>query len=209
MQDKKILIIISLLSILGIGFFTYNEVKPKPGTEIPDLGRGHVALGTKIDYNSNPPTSGPHFEVWTQAGVYDTPKEDRNLVHSLEHGYVIISYNCDKKQVSLPGFISQVNAQQQMQVLSTQTEATVSSQEAKPLSESFKSSDCQNLKEQLKKIYDDNGPSKIIVVPRPELDTRIALTAWRYLEEFDQFDKSRIEKFISAHKNQGPEKTVE
>ena len=164
-------------------------------------------MGTKVDYNSNPPTSGPHYEIWTQAGVYDAPKDDRNLVHSLEHGYVIISYNCDSEKSSF-NLIPQVFAQNMPIQMSPET-STSSTEEAKPLPESFKSSDCQTLKEQLKKIYDDNGPSKIIVIPRPELDAKIALTAWRYLDKFNDFDKSRIEKFISSHKNQGPEKTIE
>ena len=30
---------------------------------------------------------------------------------------------------------------------------------------------------------------KLIIVPRPQLDTTIALTAWTYLDTFDQFDE--------------------
>jgi hypothetical protein len=41
------------------------------------------------------------------------------------------------------------------------------------------------------------------------MDHRIALTAWRYIETMDSFDKSKIETFISGHINQGPEKTME
>jgi len=37
-------------------------------------------------------TSGPHYAEWTRAGIYNRAPEDGNLVHSLEHGYVIISY---------------------------------------------------------------------------------------------------------------------
>lgn len=45
-------------------------------------------------YNSDPPTSGWHYPQPASAGVYDTPIGDEFLVHSLEHGYVIMSYDC-------------------------------------------------------------------------------------------------------------------
>ena len=40
---------------------------------------------------------------------------------------------------------------------------------------------------------------EIIVSPYPEMDTKIALTAWTFLEAFDDYDEERIEAFISAH----------
>jgi hypothetical protein len=52
-------------------------------------------------YNSNPPTSGPHFAASFQAGFYEQDSVDSlpqfpvgYLVHNLEHGYVIFWYNC-------------------------------------------------------------------------------------------------------------------
>jgi hypothetical protein len=64
-----------------------------PGRRIPDLGQEHVAVGTPITYNSNPPTSGPHYPYWAGWGIYKNPPADEFLVHNLEHGGVIISYN--------------------------------------------------------------------------------------------------------------------
>ncbi len=69
--------------------------KPLLGDEIPDQGRGHVADGTQVQYNSNPPTSGQHYVKWITRGIYDKPQVDGNLVHSLEHGAVIVSYKSD------------------------------------------------------------------------------------------------------------------
>lgn len=92
---------------LFVGWFVYSESTkstttqttgtPKTVQKIADLGRTHVKVGEKVKYNSNPPTSGPHYADWKRAGVYDKPEPDGYLVHSLEHGYVIISYNCDAK----------------------------------------------------------------------------------------------------------------
>ena len=71
----------------------------KPGEAVPDLGRNHIAVGTQHEpYNSNPPTSGPHYEQWAKWGVYDEPVPDEQLIHNLEHGGIWISYRDKDKQ---------------------------------------------------------------------------------------------------------------
>jgi hypothetical protein len=45
-------------------------------------------------YRSNPPTSGPHASSPTRRGVYDEPVPRERLVHNMEHGGVVIWYNC-------------------------------------------------------------------------------------------------------------------
>ncbi|MBD2451589.1 DUF3105 domain-containing protein [Nostoc sp. FACHB-152] len=64
-----------------------------PGIRFPDLGQQHVEIGTSVTYNSNPPTSGPHYPYPAPWGIYIYPPADEFLVHNLEHGGVIISYN--------------------------------------------------------------------------------------------------------------------
>ena len=62
---------------------------PDPG------GRTHFAQGeTYDDYNSNPPTSGPHTAA-VAPGVYDAPVPKESAVHNMEHGQVVVWYNCD------------------------------------------------------------------------------------------------------------------
>ena len=41
---------------------------------------------------------------------------------------------------------------------------------------------------------------KVILAPYPQLDTKIALTAWTKLDKFNEFSKERIEKFIKAYR---------
>ncbi len=55
----------------------------------------HIPVGETYLYNTNPPTSGPHYAESAPAGFYEQPVADGYLVHSLEHGYVIIWYSCD------------------------------------------------------------------------------------------------------------------
>lgn len=69
--------------------------KPLMGEAITDQGRNHVPDGTKEDYNSNPPTSGPHYVNPQPGGIYDKSVPDGNLIHSMEHGAVILWYKSD------------------------------------------------------------------------------------------------------------------
>ncbi|GAB4204302.1 MAG: hypothetical protein OHK0022_29330 [Roseiflexaceae bacterium] len=63
---------------------------------IPDQGAGlhtRSLMEAHPDYNSNPPTSGWHYGGgWLQAQVYDQAQPDELMVHSLEHGMVVIHY---------------------------------------------------------------------------------------------------------------------
>ena len=45
-----------------------------------------------VDYRDNPPTIGPHWPTGfeAEAGLYSEPPADESLVHTLEHGRVII-----------------------------------------------------------------------------------------------------------------------
>jgi len=56
-------------------------------------GRTHLRAGQQITYNTDPPTSGPHYSVWVDPGFYDSAKSRSNLVHSMEHGMIVIHYD--------------------------------------------------------------------------------------------------------------------
>ena len=137
------------VGILAGGVWLYRYiVTPAPGVAVVDLGREHVSLEEveKTTYTSNPPTSGPHYEVASKPGMYDAI---------------------------------------------TDTEA------------------CKTLQKQLTDLAMGKKLWKLIVVPRPELDTTIALTAWDRIDKLDDFDAKRIERFIDYWRDRGPEKTME
>jgi len=54
----------------------------------------HVPLCSPIRYPTNPPTSGRHYGDWVQYKTYEIPIPQGFLVHNLEHGAIVISYNC-------------------------------------------------------------------------------------------------------------------
>lgn len=58
-------------------------------------GRQHVATGSQIAYDQTPPTSGTHYGRSIPAGFYTSEQPYGGLVHSLEHGAVVIYYDSD------------------------------------------------------------------------------------------------------------------
>lgn len=53
--------------------------------------REHVAsLDAEIDYASTPPTSGNHYQEWADDAAYEDPPDPKELVHTMEHGRVIV-----------------------------------------------------------------------------------------------------------------------
>lgn len=79
-----------------------------PAQEVTDLGeaasaasceqksskadsREHITdIGETVEYSSEPPTSGRHFESPEQDGAFEEAPDTKLLVHTLEHGRVII-----------------------------------------------------------------------------------------------------------------------
>ncbi|PIQ68045.1 MAG: hypothetical protein COV91_06215 [Candidatus Taylorbacteria bacterium CG11_big_fil_rev_8_21_14_0_20_46_11] len=68
--------------------------RPMMGEKIPDLGSIHVDRGeAHPEYNSNPPTSGWHFgDGVAGPGVKTSPVPDELVLHSMEHGAVVVWY---------------------------------------------------------------------------------------------------------------------
>lgn len=186
-MSKKIIIIgVAVLLVGGLIFWFFQESsKPLPGTKQADMGRKHVPAGSLQNAGGDMATSGDHYGDWIRAGVYETPLDDGNLIHSLEHGYVVLSYKCKVKSEKLDG-----------------TEATESG-------EQNRDEQCEETKNQLTKIYEKKGKRKLIIVPRPQMSTKITLYAWNYLLKLDQFDEERITQFINTYRDQGPERTME
>ncbi|MBK9033651.1 MAG: DUF3105 domain-containing protein [Myxococcales bacterium] len=54
----------------------------------------HVAQCTPITYATNPPTSGPHYPLWARFKAYADRVPRGFWVHSMEHGAVVVTYNC-------------------------------------------------------------------------------------------------------------------
>lgn len=192
----------------GIWLFRYITT-PAPGRAVEDQGRDHVSaeVVAQTVYKSNPPVSGPHLVTWVKPGIYMEPQQEGELIHSLEHGYVIISYNCGVHLRSF-GVVSKVFAHEEEEGVGSPSGYFKSAPIA--TGSAINSTDaCKTLQEQLNALVNRKKLWKLIVVPRPQLDTTIAVTAWDHVDTFDEFDVKRIEAFIDYYRDHGPEKAME
>lgn len=165
-----------------------------PGEVVADQGREHWEDHAKLDafkYNSNPPVSGPHDPDWIRPGIYDAPQDKYKLLHSLEHGYVIVHYNCAK-------------------ALSPQrTTLSISAHEEDNATPSASANPECSLGQQLSDWAKKMELKKLIVQPDPGIDKPVVLTAWDRILKMDAFDEKLAEQFVKAFRDKGPEQTME
>lgn len=54
----------------------------------------HVANCSPLTFTSHPPSGGPHYGTWAHFGEYDWPLPPGFWVHDLEHGAIVLLYDC-------------------------------------------------------------------------------------------------------------------
>lgn len=95
----------SLSGCLGLGGGGIEaESLPDRGDEavvaavesFPNEGFDHVQPDTELQYDTRPPTSGPHYDGTVSAGFYEEPQTLGELVHTLEHGAIVAYYDPDE-----------------------------------------------------------------------------------------------------------------
>ncbi len=98
-MKKTLILIVFITAILIAGVWSSKLLQKKaeltrPGEVFSSQGQQHIQTGaTHEEYNSNPPTSGPHNGQPANWGIYQSELPDENLIHNLEHGGIWISYN--------------------------------------------------------------------------------------------------------------------
>jgi len=131
---------------------------------VPVMGADHISVGSyEGTYNSNPPTSGPHYEQTARSGFREDTITDGHLIHNLEHGDIWVSYH-------------------------------------------------PRIKEDAKMALKKFAGLKVVITPREENDTDIALAAWGRLDSFNLENgvvpEQRIRDFINRYINHGPERVT-
>ena len=97
LRNRRILMT-SIIAAVLIGAIAFFATRPEPEAlanvqTLPDQGQQHIdANAPTPDYNSDPPTSGPHAAAPAPCGIYRQPVPDVTQVHDLEHGVVVIQY---------------------------------------------------------------------------------------------------------------------
>jgi hypothetical protein len=105
-------ILVAAFAFLGVGGGEASEEDVRTSLEAagcslqvePALEGAHSVAdpgGTSDEWNTDPPTSGPHFAVAAIFGIYDDPLEIARVVHNLEHGGVFILYGDDVPEATV------------------------------------------------------------------------------------------------------------
>lgn len=71
-----------------------DEAAEAAGCELESVtakSRDHTGdLAEAVAYDTKPPTSGKHYEIPKEDGAYEDAPDPKELVHSLEHGRVVV-----------------------------------------------------------------------------------------------------------------------
>ena len=94
---------------------TFQPVAQDVGQVVPSEGQQHVQAGTQVTYQHQPPTSGSHYSqaglapvAWQTIGTL----QPEVWVHNLEHGGIVVLYNCptgcDNLQKQLTTYVNSI-----------------------------------------------------------------------------------------------------
>ena len=158
-------------------------VEPTPtavslGEAIRIVGFSHIHAGEQAtDWNSDPPTSGQHYSIPAPAGFYEEAILDEHVVHSLEHGYVILYFNCELK------YGTGEAARQACDELWVEIAYAM----------------------QAAGVWDQTNTPKMIVLPRPEMENFITYTSWGRLYRVDDFHPDEYLRYVELYRGVAPE----
>src|SRR4029453_18543264 len=90
-----------VLVAIVVGYFAYRAQANLPGAQTPHQGTLHIPspVSSPVQYNSDPPTSGPHLPYIAPWGVHTRPIDRELQVHNLEDGGVVVQYNCECPEI--------------------------------------------------------------------------------------------------------------
>lgn len=135
----------------------------------------HVPIGSVVDWDSNPPSSGPHYPIWAAFQAYTSPVPRGYYVHDLEHGAIVFLYNCGSG--GCPEVVSTL-------------QAASDSLPTDPLCTSTGGPGVR---------------VRTVITPDPLIPTRVAAAAWGWIYLADCADLPTLEQFAKAHYGQGRE----
>lgn len=156
---------------------TYLDASCLVQVEQPTLmsSFAHVPIGTMVDWDSNPPSSGPHYPIWAAFQAYTTPVPRGYYVHDLEHGAIVFLYNCGS--AACPEVVSTLQA-----ASDSLPDDPVCAQQGGP-----------------------GVRVRTVITPDPLIPTRVAAAAWGSIYLADCADLPTLEQFAKAHYGQGRE----
>jgi hypothetical protein len=145
-----------------------------PGLQEP--ASKHIPDGTPIQYCTNPPTSGPHSPIWADYKEYQNVVPWPNLVHSEEHGGVLLLYKCDAADPACTAIVEQLR-----QVAARAPVDPTCETQGRP------------------------GTKRIVIAPSTTIPSRVAASAWGAYLTADCVDGPTMDDFVATKGKKGPE----
>ena len=182
-------VLVAVALIAGAVWLLYSHLRttiagPQPAPSViasrhyPSQGhQGHQPGDLKryanFRYSSDPPSSGFHREIFSSGFVNADPLPKVVQVHLLEHGNILLQYNCVCPRTSAA--LAEIAQEFDSRLLPAGTS------EPSP--------------DQLKNA--EEGGLAVVVAPYPTMSHTIALTAWTRLTTMDSVNKADIISFIN------------
>ncbi len=154
--------------------------------EHPIEGETHVPVCSVVDYLTNPPSSGNHYPIWAAYKTYADPVPRGFWVHDLEHGAIVVTYNC---AVGTAGHEGASECAAEVAAADQMLAALPSDPECVELGEGV--------------------TRRSVLTPDPSLDVRFAASAWGWTLRANCFDPTAFQPFALAHYKGGPEDLCE
>lgn len=137
----------------------------------------HVSECTPLPDEPRPPAGGDHYSSWAAFQSYDFPIARGFLIHALEHGAIVFTYNCPE------GCADEV----------AEVRALIDAQPPDPLCYGTTTSDGSPIEQ------------RAVLAPDPTLDVRWGVSAWGYTLRASCVDSAAFTQFYSDHYGKSPE----
>ncbi|MSP61755.1 MAG: DUF3105 domain-containing protein [Myxococcales bacterium] len=163
---------------------------------VPNEGGAHVDVGVGVNYKANPPASGPHWpEPKPPWAAYSTVVPREAWVHNLEHGGIVLLFNCGKGLDGGSGADGGAG------------DGGVGDGGAGDGGAEWPCPEVTDVLRQLRseRPLDKHGVVRILISADPLTPKRVSAVAWDWVYQSDTVDGAALRCFINARYGQGPE----
>lgn len=82
-----------VIALVGLAIYRANEPEVEGVNTVAAAESNQHDDSLQIPFGGLPPTGGPHSSVWQNCGIYTDPVAPENVIHSMEHGAVWVTYH--------------------------------------------------------------------------------------------------------------------
>jgi len=81
------------IALVGLAIYRANEPEVEGVITVAAAESNQHDDSLQISFGGLPPTGGPHSSAWQNCGIYTDPVAPENVIHSMEHGAVWVTYH--------------------------------------------------------------------------------------------------------------------